>query len=442
MSISLIDSIQYSAITCIAIVSLKLFDFILQTIDMSYCWLKNHWLKGTQMLDALFLSPFGNGLRSVFKYRLGNTSKDDIEELNGVSLASRLGISLTIHHVTTQDGYILKLFRCTKVSLTYHFQSPNILIMHGFMQDADSFLVSTSSTDENLVQQLVNLGYVVWLGNNRGNYYSQAHESLNTSSYEYWRFTIDHLAKYDVPAFIGYILSHSNVTKIGYIGYSQGTTQFFACLSTFHPHLCDMISIFIAMAPVVQFEHYQTNSIFQYIPPTTVQLIYGNKMIKSVFGNSRRILSEKFYSHFISYVLSTLIGWKCTNISSSRRIHLFQSVYSPTAVMMAEHWTKIMHVGYISSFNMELIDSNTTITKTYQNRAIFDISNIRCPVALLVGERDEWFNHQTDSIAKQLPNCVFHEVIPNYEHLELLWGDDSSKLVFPKVIQLLKKHMI
>lgn len=75
---------------------------------------------------------------------------------------------------------------------------------------------------------MANQGYDVWLGNSRGNVYSNP--VLNPKIKEFWNFTFEQMAKYDLPAAFDYI---NNVTgkKIHYIGHSQGTMIMFAALS-------------------------------------------------------------------------------------------------------------------------------------------------------------------------------------------------------------------
>ena len=59
---------------------------------------------------------------------------------------------------------------------------------------------------------LANAGYDVWLGNNRGNYYSREHTSLHHDGddeerKEYWDFSFHEMAEYDIPATLDYILT-------------------------------------------------------------------------------------------------------------------------------------------------------------------------------------------------------------------------------------------
>jgi predicted alpha/beta hydrolase len=71
---------------------------------------------------------------------------------------------------------------------------------------------------------LANKGYDVWLGNTRGNSYT------NIPKLDQWNFTFDQMAEYDVPASLEYINRMTN-KQIHYVGHSQGTLVMFIGLS-------------------------------------------------------------------------------------------------------------------------------------------------------------------------------------------------------------------
>jgi len=105
---------------------------------------------------------------------------------------------------------------------------------------------------------LVNQGFDVWVGNNRGNKYSNR-ISENVSevkkSYEkYFDFSFVEMGLYDQPAVYKYILSkHSEEQQIYYIGNSQGNSQMFAGLldEESGEYLSSKTKKFIAAAPIV-----------------------------------------------------------------------------------------------------------------------------------------------------------------------------------------------
>jgi lysosomal acid lipase/cholesteryl ester hydrolase len=67
--------------------------------------------------------------------------------------------------------------------------------------------------------QLASNGFDVWLGNNRGNYYS--FESANTTykKREFWHFGPEDMGVKDLPAMIEYILGKTNEKKLTLLGF-------------------------------------------------------------------------------------------------------------------------------------------------------------------------------------------------------------------------------
>ena len=63
-------------------------------------------------------------------------------------------------------------------------------------------------------------GYDVWLGNSRGNIFSNSHINLDKNSALYWDFDWQEMGEYDLPATFDYITQTTGYEKIAYIGYS------------------------------------------------------------------------------------------------------------------------------------------------------------------------------------------------------------------------------
>lgn len=83
---------------------------------------------------------------------------------------------------------------------------------------------------------LANRGYDVWLGNIRGNRYSNHALSPHIRVDDYWDFSFDELAKFDLTASFKYIANKTQ-QKIHYVGHSQGTLIMFIALSMKYPHI-------------------------------------------------------------------------------------------------------------------------------------------------------------------------------------------------------------
>lgn len=75
---------------------------------------------------------------------------------------------------------------------------PVVLLYHGFLMSSE---VWVSNTDEysNLPFVLAQRGYDVWLGNARGNKYSQYHLHLNLDDQQFWNFSMNEFVMRDLP---------------------------------------------------------------------------------------------------------------------------------------------------------------------------------------------------------------------------------------------------
>mmetsp|Transcript_3703 Transcript_3703/g.6310 ORF Transcript_3703/g.6310 Transcript_3703/m.6310 type:complete len:129 (-) Transcript_3703:611-997(-) len=102
---------------------------------------------------------------------------------------------------------------------------------------------------------LASEGYDVWLGNNRGNRFSQSHLSLSTNQSEYWNFSWEEMGVYDTPALIDYILEETDFQKINYIGHSEGTTQIIAGASLIPQYYTQKMNVCLFMAPPASMMH-------------------------------------------------------------------------------------------------------------------------------------------------------------------------------------------
>jgi len=96
---------------------------------------------------------------------------------------------------------------------------------------------------------LADAGYDVWLGNYRGNTYSRGHCHLTDEDFDYWKFSWDQMAEFDLPASIDYVIDVTGQEKIHFVGHSMGTTTFMAMVNS-RPEYADKILMANLLAPV------------------------------------------------------------------------------------------------------------------------------------------------------------------------------------------------
>lgn len=118
---------------------------------------------------------------------------------------------------------------------------------------------------------LVDAGYDVWIGNNRGTMYSWDHETLSSKDdNDYWMFTWADMGLYDDVANIKMIKEQTGVEKIFYVGYSQGTIQMFYGLAHMEEEFhADNVYKVVQLAPCF----------VPYLPPSVRRPIVANRTI-------------------------------------------------------------------------------------------------------------------------------------------------------------------
>ena len=155
-----------------------------------------------------------NSIKNMIK----NYAPTDYGELTFHKLISGCGLFAKGHEVSTDDGYILKVFRLIDPFRENNEDQRPVFLQHGFLDSCECFVIN--SDRESLAIYLALKGYDVWLGNSRGNKYSTKHLNPDLTKNEYWDFSFQEMAKYDIPAVLIYVSKLSNNQKITYIGHS------------------------------------------------------------------------------------------------------------------------------------------------------------------------------------------------------------------------------
>ncbi len=115
---------------------------------------------------------FGN-IQDLFK----SAPHYEEEKMNFDEILNKNKYPLESHDVTTEDGYILKLYRIPNgkdsafdpIILT---KQP-ILLQHGIFDSSDGWVCN--SPEKCFPFILADMGYDVWLSNSRGNKHSKRH---------------------------------------------------------------------------------------------------------------------------------------------------------------------------------------------------------------------------------------------------------------------------
>ncbi|KAK9828442.1 hypothetical protein WJX72_000027 [[Myrmecia] bisecta] len=368
------------------------------------------------------------------------------------------GYPLEEYTVETADGYLLALYRIPhgrfELAQPATACRPIVYLQHALLDCSASWV--NNGADASLAFILADAGFDVWMGNSRGSTYSRRHINLSADSAEFWAFSWDEMAAFDLPAFIDFALAATHEAKLGYIGHSQGTTIGFAALSS-QAELQEKVSLAVMLAPVTFLGHIsskpvqalarmQTDQVFkllgvkEFLPSQQAQI--------DIFGQICEITPSACLS-----AIGLICGYNPDNIDMSR-MPLYLS-YTPagTSVQNMEHWAQGVRRPYPAFARYDYGDAcvgpmglpqkcNRNMYGT-DDVPLYRLKDIKVPLALFSGGQDMLSDAQDISVlvdALAPEHVVYAHVIDIYEHLDFTWGINAHVLVYPAIKQLLFQH--
>lgn len=416
----------------------------------------------TLILPKPVVNWFYNRSRHLFNYfgsqRPSHGDKAQVKLIDNVrraqdfgELCSVWGYKFEEHVVLTKDGYLLGIHRlCTpksarRNSIGVPSSKPVVYLHHGLLMNSEVWICLTSA-DRSLAFALVEMGFDVWLGNNRGNKYSKKSIHHDPKSKEFWNYSIDDFAWHDIPDCIEYILRFTEASKVSYVGFSQGTAQAFAALSI-HPQLNQKINVFIALAPAIKPAGLAAPIVdgLMKTSPSLMYLAFGRNAILSSVPFWANLLYPPLFSSIIDAALFWLFNWKSRNISEAQKHAAYSHLYSFASTKSVVHWFQIMRNGQFTMYDDDADGfsapsaRNAPSGPTAYHPVRFPTKNISSPIVLIYGEEDNLVD--IDSMLRELPEArTSVKPLRGYEHLDILWGKDVHKDVFPTVVETLKHY--
>ena len=132
---------------------------------------------------------------------------------------------------------------------------------------------------------------------------------------------MDQFAFHDIPDSIDYVLTTTHQRSLSYIGFSQGTAQAFAALST-HPTLNDKVNVFIALAPAMSPAGLQNGVVDSLVKasPEVLFLAFGRRSLLGSTTMWQSILYPPIFVRILDFSLSFLFSWSCKNISVHQKV--------------------------------------------------------------------------------------------------------------------------
>ena len=169
------------------------------------------------------------------------------------SFISNLNLDLEEVTVVTKDRYVNSIWIVTSNDPSNR-NGKSVILQHGLLDGSWTWLILGQ---DSLAKKLCDEGYRVYLPYVRGTQFSRSHLDYDSSlNSDYWNFSFDQIAEYDLPAVINYIKERDQVEQVYYIGHSQGTLVYFLAYMNDPEFIKTNVKKFVALGtvPNVNFE--------------------------------------------------------------------------------------------------------------------------------------------------------------------------------------------
>ena len=406
--------------------------------------------------------------------------------------ARRVGLDIETFRVQTEDGFIIDLWhvydpkehtpsdeksRGDKGPTV--FQNPKnerketskkpkfpVLLIHGLLQSSGAYCCND---DDSLAFWLCKSGYDVWLGNNRCGF-EPKHTLLDYNDPRMWCWNIRQMGVFDLPALTSRVLVETGFDKIGLICHSQGTTQALVALAKEQrPDLGEKLTVFCALAPAAYAGPLIGKMYFKFmriISPAMFRLVFGIHAFIPFMMQMHALLPAGIYGWLGYNVFSFLFNWSDDRWDRGLRARMFQ--YAPVYVSaesmrwwlgrecFAKH--KCVLATKEVTRDEERVDSELDGEPAqaptaqdadgpehkHQRGSTAWYNDQAPPFALWVCGSDDLVDgrkllRRFDKGREPHVKVVHSKVIPEYEHLDVIWAMDAADQVFKEVREVLWK---
>ncbi|KAG8135394.1 hypothetical protein E2320_008424 [Naja naja] len=291
------------------------------------------------------------------------------------------------YEVVTDDGYYLSINRIPygKISQKTKEPRPAVFLQHAFLADGSTWVTNLDYNSLGFV--LADAGFDVWLGNSRGNTWSRKHINYTTKQKEFWMFSY-----------------------IGFIAFSA------------FPELAKKIKIFFGLAPSMSV-NFSSGALVKLaeLPELLLKCI-GNIWNQAVFPQNAlikwlatQVCSRVLLDDLCGNFFFLLCGFNEKNLNMSR-IDVY-STHCPAG-------TSVQNLLHLSQPTPPRYKMKEMLVQT----------------AIWTGGHD-WLADPKDVaiLMTMIPNLIYHKEIPDWEHLDFIWGLDAPQRMFRDMIQMMRK---
>ncbi|XP_032087579.1 lipase member N-like [Thamnophis elegans] len=406
----------------------------------------NMFLNGMKMRSFIIMACLCHGLLSLEE--LGTSERLDTN--SNANPECFMNISEIIHfhnypseeyRVETEDGYILTINRIPYGRYNGENKAPRpaVFLAHSCLGDGSHWISNQPHNSFGFI--LADNGYDVWLGNSRGNTWSSNHKTLKPWQEEFWSFSFHEMGYYDIPAVINFILNKTKQPQLYYVGHSEGTTAGFISFSSW-PKLAEKIKVFFGMGPAAA---------VKYTTCPVLNIFFNRLVIKTLFGykgimqdpSALRKLKVAICNRkpeFCESCMSVIVGSNTPNYNMSRMDMYVAHSPAGTSEQNLLHWKQNYNKKVFEAYDYGTKEKNME-KYNQMTPPVYKLEDIKIPVALWSGGNDLLVNiKDVQELIARLSNVIHHQHVPEWQHLDFIWGLDATEVMYMPIIEIMKKY--
>eukprot|EP00357_Protocruzia_adherens_P036559 CAMPEP_0115015736 /NCGR_PEP_ID=MMETSP0216-20121206/26966_1 /TAXON_ID=223996 /ORGANISM="Protocruzia adherens, Strain Boccale" /LENGTH=384 /DNA_ID=CAMNT_0002385953 /DNA_START=140 /DNA_END=1294 /DNA_ORIENTATION=+ len=357
------------------------------------------------------------------------------------------GYPFESHAVLTEDGYILTAWRIRhgrKSCMTK--TGPPVFLQHGLLDYGYTWFFE-NTPEKSLAYKMADYGYDVWIGNSRGAKYSRNSIKYGTNpgiESDFWQFSWDEMASYDVPAHLRYVTNYTGYQKVHWVGHSQGTTQMFAGFLD-NPEIQDLVASFSALGPVLnvghitaKFDRFLADIHLAEVLDTIGLDVFINPPLMNTIG----VPFCRAIPKACKAVADLIVGHG-SDIDLEKMQVMGGHELGGTSMQNLHHWLKNVRDNkcqkndYGKDENMKRYGQATP--PLYPTDKLVDF---KIPIYLIRGQYDDLADAEDVKLLQGwLPkDTVKTLIIPGYGHLGYVWAVDAADKVFGEVATFIRDN--
>ncbi|KAJ1579453.1 hypothetical protein NDA11_006978 [Ustilago hordei] len=325
------------------------------------------------------------------------------------------------HEIVTQGGWILKAHRISDPRRSGAVGHP-VVLQHGILCNSSHFVVNE---ERSMAFWLVDQGFDVWITNIRSNF-KAAHTQYTRLDPRFWAWGLKELA-FDLGDLVDYITAATGRPQLAYVGHSQGSGSMYLALSPgICPQIGNKLSCFVALGPSVY-----AGSVLRRFPFSLLRqfrsrkwwgLVFGVREFMPAIGIAQEFLPTFWFGHIAYVIFAFLFGFHDHNWLGRQKPKMFRTVPIPTSSeLLYWYMSGFSHRGCI--FDPRI--SDPWFPASFPPHSIFygDIDYLVLGKPLV---------QRIQRIEKNIE--MIHTVeLQNYEHLDMIFGVDAFRTVFPAI---------